>query len=393
MPAILQQNGAQHHGRGTTIAAPGSSDCSVTVTLRKDVASVMENVAREVFKQLRIGDARLAKLSARLGPGKNIIAEAASFMRSRGEVPRLVREAKGVNVTLSLSVPGWVFDELGIKAPVQGTGWKAGGKNASTVTGSGAIGAGASGTGAGGGEVESAEVAFAREAWENVESTAYSFGERAIREPKVRQYYREQAAHLAQHEADLVRRGVYTPEESARRAYRMRNAIMEAARMRSSDIGRAIAEHLKPTPRPFWWFEDYYAGKLFKKKFERLTQAERGKVWMRIVEGSGSPRGSVNRGAKWTGRLSKGLLVLTAAIAIYNIATAENKVAAAKRETAVLGGGMIGAYIGGAVGSLCGPGAVVCVPLGIFVGGVIGAWVAESAYDYAESSPAPALLR
>lgn len=61
---------------------------------------------------------------------------------------------------------------------------------------------------------------------------------------------------------------------------------------------------------------------------------------------------------------------------------AEDKVEAIAREGSVFAGGLAGGYAGGAAGLACGPGAIVCVPLGVFLGGVLGSWGGEVAFSY-----------
>ena len=69
---------------------------------------------------------------------------------------------------------------------------------------------------------------------------------------------------------------------------------------------------------------------------------------------------------------------------MYNILSAEDKVAASVREGATLGGGVLaGAGGGAAAGWICGPGAPVCVGIGVFVGGALGALGVDLALDVA----------
>lgn len=78
----------------------------------------------------------------------------------------------------------------------------------------------------------------------------------------------------------------------------------------------------------------------------------------------------------------RGLVVLSLAIAVYNIATAQDHWAAARREGAIFGGGIVGGAVGGAVAGLaCGPAAPVCVTLFIFIGGTLGAFGVSMAFD------------
>jgi hypothetical protein len=83
-------------------------------------------------------------------------------------------------------------------------------------------------------------------------------------------------------------------------------------------------------------------------------------------------------------RVGRGLLVTTLACAVYNVATSEDKPRAATREGMAIGGGFIGGAVGGAVaGMACGPGAPICVTLGVFVGGALGALGADLSFDWA----------
>ncbi|GGD25576.1 hypothetical protein GCM10011513_23880 [Franconibacter daqui] len=70
----------------------------------------------------------------------------------------------------------------------------------------------------------------------------------------------------------------------------------------------------------------------------------------------------------------KGLIVLSIAISVYEIYTAENKISETGRQIAINGAGIAGAAASGAIaGLMCGPGAPVCVLIGGFVGGALAA--------------------
>jgi hypothetical protein len=64
-------------------------------------------------------------------------------------------------------------------------------------------------------------------------------------------------------------------------------------------------------------------------------------------------------------RAGKRLIVLSLAISVYEIYTAENKVAETGKQIAINGAGIAGGSAGGALaGLVCGPGAPVCVLIG-----------------------------
>lgn len=158
--------------------------------------------------------------------------------------------------------------------------------------------------------------------------------------------------------------------------------LMDAMRGQSSEIARAYAVSLKTQGKSLPELESKYAKKLFGRSFNALSETQKGKIWKEIVFSSGRPRMEANQLAKTMGRAGRGFIAVTVAISVYNIATAEDKIVASAKEGAVLGGGLLGSVAGGAAAGLaCGPGAPVCVTVGVFVGGVMFAVGAEITFD------------
>jgi hypothetical protein len=83
-------------------------------------------------------------------------------------------------------------------------------------------------------------------------------------------------------------------------------------------------------------------------------------------------------------RYARALGVATAGVAIYNVVQAEDKPKAIVKEGAILGTGFASGAVGGAAaGLLCGPGAPVCVTIGVFIGGALGVIGADYAIEKA----------
>lgn len=81
-------------------------------------------------------------------------------------------------------------------------------------------------------------------------------------------------------------------------------------------------------------------------------------------------------------RIGRGLVILSIAISIYEIYTADDKVSETGRQIAITGAGIAGAAASGAMaGLICGPGAPVCVLIGGFVGGALAAWEMGRLWD------------
>lgn len=211
--------------------------------------------------------------------------------------------------------------------------------------------------------------------------TAINFAIRHIQDGKVRLDYIEKAKLLSNEYLNRVNRGQITPYQAASEINLLRNEIMEFARLKSSDLGRAKAQRLKQTGKVLEELAEKYAKRLYGKEFTHLTKTQQDKVYREITKAAGKTNSSINVQYSHVSKLAKGLLVVSLAISVYNVATADDKVRALGNEGVMIGGGFAGGAAGGAAGLLCGPGAPVCVTIGIFVGGVLGALGADFAFD------------
>lgn len=216
-----------------------------------------------------------------------------------------------------------------------------------------------------------------------MESAALNFAHRFINDGKVRMSYINQTRKLAQEYRSKVRSGVITAGEAANQVQGIRNQILEAQRLRTSDLGKAIAIKLKKTGLTLPELTEKYARNKFGTSFANLSPGNQNRVYLEIIDSSGRPRPSMNAAATRYSNLGRGLLVVTIGVAVYNIATAEDKIKATGREGVIVGGGFAGGAAGGAMAGLaCGPGAPVCVTVGVFVGGALGALGADLAFGW-----------
>jgi hypothetical protein len=156
---------------------------------------------------------------------------------------------------------------------------------------------------------------------------------------------------------------------------------MESIRARTSPVGLSIARFLKKDGKTMGQLEAKYAAELFKKDFTLLAESQRNEVWRLIVQKAGEPNVKATSGAKWMGRAGRGMYLLTLCIAIHHIAYAEDRLRASVNEGAALAGGAAGSAAFGTAGLFCGPAAIACVPVGVFVGGILGGLVADHAFD------------
>ncbi len=175
----------------------------------------------------------------------------------------------------------------------------------------------------------------------------------------------------------LVRSGRLTWREAAEQAHGLRNQVMEVIRRRSTPVGRAFAEWLKREGRTLNELVARKTLQLFGDgaEFTALSPAQQNRVYAAIVESAGKSDPAVTATMRNVSRAGRGLLLLSIGISIYTVATAQDKVEAAKHEGAVTGAGIAGGIAGGALAGLaCGPGAPVCVTVGAFVGGALAAF-------------------
>lgn len=190
----------------------------------------------------------------------------------------------------------------------------------------------------------------------------------------VRRQYNVQAERYVQDLRTRVTRGQLTWRAAAEDARNTRDAIMQSMRRTTTPVLRALAEQKKPTSPTLNELVAKYTIEKFgpNANFNKLTKAERNVVYAEVVAASARPSTKVNAYLRRASRLGRGLIVVSVAVSAYNVATADDKTAAAGYEAASAGAGLAGSVAGGAVAGLfCGPGAPVCVTIGAFVGGAV----------------------
>lgn len=165
--------------------------------------------------------------------------------------------------------------------------------------------------------------------------------------------------------------------QAAQEAHETRDLIRQIMRGRSTPVGRAIAEQLERGGETLNKLIARKAQELYGTNtvFDRLSSAQQNKVYVEIVKSAGKSNPRVTMIMRRLSPAGRGLIVVSLALSVYTIATADDKTSAAGRELAVTGSGIGGGIAGGALAGLaCGPGAPVCVALGAFVGGALAAF-------------------
>lgn len=196
-------------------------------------------------------------------------------------------------------------------------------------------------------------------------------------DPRLRLEYSKRIKDMAEDLRSRANLGLITWEQAAREAQEMRNLIMEIIRTRSTPLGRAMAEQIKSSGKTLNELVAKKATSMFgpKANFATLSEMQKNQVYASIVESAGKSNPKVNLRMLQLSRAGKGLIVLSIAISVYEIYTAEDKVTETGKQLAVNGAGIAGgAAVGALAGLVCGPGAPVCVLIGGFVGGALAAF-------------------
>lgn len=128
---------------------------------------------------------------------------------------------------------------------------------------------------------------------------------------------------------------------------------------------------------------ELYAKKRFKQPFNELNVTRQNQVYLEIVQSGGRAYKTTNILARRLSILGRGLLFVTIAISVFNIATSDDKLRETTKEGTSFGGGILTGAAGGAIAGLaCGPGSPVCVTMGVFIGGALGAMGTGYAFDW-----------
>jgi hypothetical protein len=216
-----------------------------------------------------------------------------------------------------------------------------------------------------------------------LEADALNFAIRFIHDPKVRIQYMSNIRRLSDEYRQRVKMDSLTPKTAAEQVNLLRNQILIVHRLKLSEVGVAYSEKLKQTGKTLTELVERYSKNKFKLPFNELNVTQQNQVYLEIVQSGGRAQELTNILAHRLSRLGRGLLVITMGIAIYNISTADDKIKATAEESVMLSGGMMGGPAGGAIaGLVCGPGAPVCVTMGVFIGGALGAMGTGYAFDW-----------
>lgn len=202
-------------------------------------------------------------------------------------------------------------------------------------------------------------------------------GAHVIIDATARKSYAKQVQKMSSELRALASTGKISWAQAAKQANETRNIIMEVIRTKSTPVGKAIAQSMKKKGKTL---NELVAKKTMElhgtsANFNGLTPDQQNNVYAKVVESAGKSSKKVTYTMKKLTHAGRGLVFLSIALSVYNVATAQDKVDAAGKEVALTASGIGGGIAGGALAGLaCGPGAPVCVTLGAFIGGGLAAF-------------------
>jgi len=196
-------------------------------------------------------------------------------------------------------------------------------------------------------------------------------------DPLLRLQYQRMTAAITRDLQQMVASNQLTWAQAARQAQTLRNEALDVIRLRSTPVGRAMAEQIKAKGKTL---NELIARYTLDRhgptaRFDALSAAQKNQVYSDIVKAAGRSDPKFNAKALRWSRYGRGLIVLSLAVSVYNVATSDTPLETAGHEGAIIGAGIAGGVAGGALAGLaCGPGAPVCVTVGAFVGGALAAF-------------------
>lgn len=200
-----------------------------------------------------------------------------------------------------------------------------------------------------------------------------------ISDHSVRESYKTHIQLVVNEVKAEVISGKMAPLDGARYCNQLRDRLFIEYRKYTSAQGVAWAETMKLNPRGFDYYLDYYARKFYGRDFSRLSIDERAAVYFEVMSGAARDRASVTSASMRLAKFGKALLLITGAIAVWEITRAKDHVREAARQGNLIAAGMIGGGVaGGVVSFLCGPAEPVCAFATVAIGAGLGGMAGEA---------------
>lgn len=215
-------------------------------------------------------------------------------------------------------------------------------------------------------------------------STSVTFGLALIQDSRARAGFAKATENAVAGLVLDVELGRMSSADAAAELHRLRGTLEVQLEAASSDVRRAwTGLRGSPTGETFHAAKKRVAEELFGEAAELTPERMRAVQARLAVELTEDGAAAARFGTART-LTGAGFIGISAAFAIHNIASAEDRMLAVAREAVLFGAGRLGAGLGGAAGAAaCGPAAPVCVPVGALVGDVLFSMGAGALFDLA----------
>jgi hypothetical protein len=230
----------------------------------------------------------------------------------------------------------------------------------------------------------SGEKRVLEEALAALQATASQFGAACVNDARMRLQYARDVAAASRELREASEAGRISVHEAAAQAVAMRNQIMEFARRRSSPTARAYAMRLKREGRTVAELSEKYAQRLYGNTFSALPEQRQASVFKEIIQAAGRPDDGVMRLAQQLGRAGQRVLLVSLAVALYEIIRADDKQREVARQGALASAGLVGGWAAGGTAvaaGMCAATAPVCVGAAAVIGGLLAAYGADVGLD------------
>lgn len=187
-----------------------------------------------------------------------------------------------------------------------------------------------------------------------------------LKDAVTREAYRRSVAAATD---DILRRiddGSLTPSEGAEEAHAMRNNYLIGMRDRTSPIGLLVARAIKPAGGQY----DYYLNRNARARYNRVFgdfEQYKNQVAVDTIGSAGRANPNVTAFMRRASFVSRGVIVVAAAVSVYSVATAQDWETELGRQVVSWSGSIAAGELGAGVGTLVGG------PIGAILGGIAGA--------------------
>ena len=212
------------------------------------------------------------------------------------------------------------------------------------------------------------------------EGTAIKFASDFIEDAHARSLYQSNIQRVSLNIMEEVKKQKIPVSEASRYVNSLRNQIMMDVRSITSTHGLARAQSKKMHGMSYEKTLERY--NKTGKPFNSLSKEQKSKIYYKIIESGGRDNIKISISNRRLEILGKITLLMTATLAIYAIANADNHAKESIRQGVAISGGVAGGILASlGVSTVCGPGAPVCAIALILAGSISGGILASEVND------------